>query len=78
MLAETVMAKKKPAQRSLKNKERKSPGFTTKAIRMTEAYADWLERFAKANRMTVAAFVDHAMVEKAKAVGFEPPPERIP
>lgn len=74
-----TMAKKKPTQRSPKNKERTEPGFTSKAIRMSEAYAQWLERAAKHDRATVAAFLDRAAMDRAKALGFtEPPPERIP
>lgn len=73
-----TMAKKKPTQRSPKNKERTEPGFTSKAIRMSEVYAEWLEEYARANRATVAGFIDRLLAERAKADGFRPPPERIP
>jgi hypothetical protein len=72
-----AMPKKKPA-RSPKNKERQAPGFTTKAIRMSEAYGEWLEQYAKENRSTVAAFIDRVLAERAQADGFKAPPERIP
>lgn len=47
-------------------------------IRVSADYAEWIERFAKSYRMTVAGFVDHVIAKEAKAVGFEAPPERIP
>jgi hypothetical protein len=75
----TTVAKKKSDQRSPKNKERQAPGFTTKAIRMSDGYAEWIERAAKADRTTVAGFLDRAAADRAKAIGFdEAPPERIP
>ncbi len=70
---------KKAAARSPKNKERQEPGFTTKGIRMSHAYAGWLDRAAKHSRITIAAFLDRAAATQAKADGFdEPPPERNP
>jgi hypothetical protein len=76
----TLMAKKIPAGRSPKNKERKDVDrFRTIGIRVSAEYADWLERAAKHDRLTIAAFLDKAAGDRAKAIGFEePPPERIP
>jgi hypothetical protein len=74
----TTMAKKKADGRSPKNKERTGPGFTSKAIRMSDGYAEWLERYAKLKRATVAGLIDQVLAESAKADGFESPPERIP
>jgi hypothetical protein len=77
-MAGTKMAKKR-AGRSPKNKERLEPGFRTMGIRMSEAYADWLAAAARHDRVTIAGFVDRAVVDRAKALGFDvPPPERIP
>jgi hypothetical protein len=74
-----AMAKKKTGERSPKNKERQEPGFTSKAIRMSEAYAAWLEEAAKLDRTTVAGFLDRAAADRAKAIGLEEkPPERLP
>jgi hypothetical protein len=78
--AGSLMARpKKSAARSPKNKERQEPGFTTKGIRMSNAYAEWLEQAAKHSRMTIATFLDRAAAAQAKADGFNtPPPERNP
>jgi hypothetical protein len=75
-----LMAKAKgQGGRSPKNKERKEPGFRTVGIRVSNAYADWLTNASKFDRMTIAAFIDKAVTERARAIGFsEPPPERIP
>jgi hypothetical protein len=78
-MASALMAKKKPTERSPKNKERTEPGFRTVGIRVSNAYADWLERVAKQDRATIAGFLDRAAADRAKAIGFdEVPPERIP
>jgi hypothetical protein len=55
------------------------PEIRVLGVRATRAWCDWLERAAKHGRVTVAAFVDRATAEHAKASGFdEPPPERLP
>lgn len=74
------MAEKKPfEERSSKNKERKTPGFRTLGIRMSAEYASWLSEVAKVDRVTVAAFLDRAALDRAKAIGFaKAPPERNP
>ncbi len=75
----TLMAKKQPKGRSPKNKERQEPGFRTVGIRVSAAYADWLADAAKHDRVTIAAFLDRAASDRAKAIGFmTPAPERIP
>ena len=76
----TGMAKKRTGQRSPKNKERKDvTNFRTLGFRVSKEYAAWLERAAKHNRITIAAFLDRAAAEHARATGFnEPAPERIP
>lgn len=78
-MAGLKMAKKKPSERSPKNKERKGPGFRTIGFRASMAFSEWADEAAKYDRVTVAAFIEKAMVDRAKAIGFEKkPPERIP
>ncbi len=79
-MANTLMAKKKkPGERSPKNKERKDPvGFRTIGFRVSIEYAAWLDRVATHDRLTIATFLDKAAADRAKAIGFdEAPPERI-
>jgi uncharacterized protein (DUF1778 family) len=74
-----AMAKKKTEQRSPKNKERQGTGFRTIGVRTSAAFADWLEQAAKLDRVSVAAFIEKAVVERAKAIGLaDEAPERIP
>ena len=69
----TVMAKKK-----LSSKETKSDVvMTTRAFRMSESYAEWLEQAAAHDRSSVAEFLDRAAAHYAKAIGVAtPPPDR--
>jgi hypothetical protein len=49
------------------------------AFRASREYVEWLERAAKFNGDTVAAFLARGAAKQAKELGFtEPPPERIP
>lgn len=50
----------------------------TIGLRTSEEWAEWLERFAKANRTDVAKLIDISLAELAKAQTFEPPPDRVP
>jgi len=51
---------------------------TTRAMRMSKQYADWLESLAAHDRSTIAALFDRALTHYAKHIGFtEAPPERI-
>jgi hypothetical protein len=52
--------------------------MTTRGLRMTEAYAEWIDQFAAAERMGVATLIDRAVAAYAKQVGFKTPPERVP
>ena len=62
-----------------KGKAKPNPdAMTTRALKMRQEYADWLERFAKRERVTVASLVDRALLTHAQATDFEPPPERTP
>lgn len=50
----------------------------TIGIKASHEWADWLEKFAKNQRTTVASLVDRALAAHAEAEGFkEHPPERI-
>lgn len=78
-MAGSAMAKKKPDERSPKNKERKDPGFRTLGLRVSEEFAAWADEVAGFDRMTLASFIEKAMVSRAKEIGFEKsPPKRIP
>jgi len=77
-MAGTAMARPKRGARP-KGKARQAPGFKTIGIRVSVAYAEWLEGAAKQDRATIAAFIDRAVVERARSIGYEfPPPERLP
>jgi hypothetical protein len=52
--------------------------MVTRAIRMRQEYADWLDRFASKERTSLAALFDRALATHAEQVGFEAPPERVP
>ena len=67
-----TVSRKRPSRSRPVSKE------TTKAFRMSHAYAEWLERFANSERVNVASLLDRALAEHAKNLGFEPPPDRIP
>ena len=73
-MAEAPMARPKTKKRSETDLEIRTIG-----VRATKDWADWLERAAKHNRITVASFLDRAAAEHAKETGFdEPPPPRLP
>jgi hypothetical protein len=52
--------------------------MVTRALRMRQEYADWLERFAKKERVSLASLFDRALSTHAEQVGFEAPPARVP
>jgi hypothetical protein len=53
------------------------PGeMTTRAFRMRQLYADWLEDFAVHNRTSLAGLFDQALAEFAKVKEFKSPPRR--
>jgi hypothetical protein len=69
MAGGTAMAKKAKAK----------PGpLVTRALKMTESYAEWLERFATRERVTLSSLIDRALSDHAEQTGFDPPPERTP
>lgn len=70
-----------PEGGAARNKGRKNPeGFRTIGFRVSDEYAAWLERAAKHDRATIAAFLDRAAADYAGRLdGFgEAPPVRIP
>ena len=54
------------------------PQMLAKGIRMTREYADWLERLASSERMSVSTLIDRAIADYARRAGFQEPPERVP
>lgn len=67
------------AKKLSKNKAREGPGFRTLGIRVSDEYAEWIAGASKFDRMTIAAFIDKAVADRAKAIGYQlAPPERIP
>ena len=50
--------------------------MTTRAFRMRQQYADWLEAFAVQNRTSLAGLFDQALAEYARDKGFKSPPQR--
>jgi hypothetical protein len=65
----------KPKKKPIKPEE---PTMLTRGLRMTGGYSEWLERFAKSKRMSVATLLDIAAAAYAESSGFEAPPERVP
>jgi hypothetical protein len=58
--------------------EATSAMVSVRPVHMTEAYAEWIDQFASAERMGVATLIDRAVAAYAKQVGFKTPPERVP
>jgi hypothetical protein len=52
--------------------------MVVRALKMRQEYADWLDRFASKERVSLAALFDRALASHATQMGFEAPPERIP
>jgi hypothetical protein len=48
----------------------------TKVVKMTESYAEWLERFATHERVNLSSLIDRALSDHAEQTGFDPPPDR--
>jgi hypothetical protein len=78
MAGATTMARPKKT-RAARPKVSARTSMTNRALRMTQEYADWLERFAASERTTVSGILDRAAAELAKRVGYpEEPPPRAP
>jgi hypothetical protein len=71
-MAGTTMAKAK------KPRGKPDPeAMTTRAFRMRQEYAEWLEGLATYDRSSVAAVIDRALAHYGKAIGFhKEAPER--
>jgi hypothetical protein len=65
------MAKKKRASKPDPTR------MVTRALRMTEVYADWLDRYADKERVSLASLLDRALARDAEHTGFEAPPRRL-
>lgn len=52
--------------------------MVTRALKMRQEYAEWLERFASHERVSLAALIDRALFTHSQQAGFEAPPERVP
>lgn len=51
--------------------------MTTRAFRMRQEYAEWLERLAAFDRSSISSLLDRAVTHYGKAIGFtEEAPER--
>lgn len=46
------------------------------AVKCWAAYKEWVEEFARSQRVNASGLIDVALVELAKARGMKPPPER--
>jgi hypothetical protein len=58
--------------RPKKSKGKPDPNaMTTRAIRMRQEYADWLEQLASFDRSTIAGLIDRALANYGKTIGFE-------
>lgn len=77
VMAEPKQAKGKGA--SPKGASKATAPIRTIGFKASQEWSDWLERFAKTNRTTVAGVIDRALAEMAKVQEHpEPPPERVP
>src|SRR4051794_28517345 len=73
MIGGAAMVKKPKA----KAKGQPDPGvMTTRALKMRQEYADWMERFASHERVTLASLIDRALASHAERAGFDEPPSR--
>jgi hypothetical protein len=63
-----------PKKKSPKSRD---AGMTTRGLRMTHAYAKWLEELADTERLGIATLVDRVLAAYAKEVGFREPPKRV-
>jgi hypothetical protein len=68
------IAMAKPGRKASKKPD--PDAVTTRAWRMKNSYAVWLEDFAVLNRTSLSGLFDQALVEYAKTKGFKPPPPR--
>lgn len=72
----TMPRPKKKPPKSAEPAKAAEPSMKTHGLRMTAAYSDWLERYARSQRVSVAALIDRALADDAERRGFPAPPER--
>ncbi len=70
------MAKKVKTKQAGRPAAKGGPKRQILGIRGSEAYKDWLARFAEHERSDMVDLVDDALAAYANAKGFEPPPKR--
>lgn len=74
-----TMTKAKRGLAKAKAKPKANPDvMVTRALKMRQEYADWLDRFASKERVSLASLFDRALSTHAERAGFEAPPERVP
>lgn len=74
-----TMTKAKRGLAKTKTKPKSNPDeMVTRALKMRQEYADWLDRFASKERVSLAALFDRALSTHAERAGFEAAPERVP
>jgi hypothetical protein len=61
---------------SPKSAPKKPKGFALPATRGTDAWREWVLKFADHQRAAVPALIDQALVHYAKAKGFKDKPPR--
>jgi hypothetical protein len=77
MTGGAIMAKAKRG--AAKAKAKPDPDqMVTRALKMRQEYADWLEKFAATERVSLASLFDRALASHADREGFEAPPRRVP
>lgn len=72
--AVAIMPKKKPAPPPKPAKP--APRRVVLQMKGTDEWKDWLDQLSEFLRMPTSTIVDHALIEYARAHGFEPAPPR--
>jgi hypothetical protein len=72
MESAATVAKKKPGPKPKDD----GPREALIAVRCRPPFKEWVEAFAKRERVTPSQLVEHGLVELAKVRGVEPPPDR--
>jgi hypothetical protein len=49
----------------------RNDAMTSRAFRMRQEYADWLEELATSDRSSVSGVIDRALAHYGKAIGFK-------
>jgi hypothetical protein len=78
MYGEATMAKAKKGHAGARVRRPEPGPLVTRALKMTQEYADWLDKFASMERTSLAALFDRALASHAQRENFQQPPARIP